>query len=95
MKGSAYLIRNVVPLEWIYTTLAFCLMHIVLVHRCQGLSGQQASSRANRRAAGAKTESAEPFEQPSWRAAASVSSGGGEMVYSILEQYFTFKYYKI
>lgn len=56
-------------------------MHIVLVHRCPGLSGQQAASRANLRAAGAKTESAEPFDQSSGRAAASVSSGGGEMVY--------------
>lgn len=64
-----------------FTTLAFCLMHIVLMHRCPGLSGQQAASRANLRAAGAKTESAEPFDQSSRRAAASVSSGGGEMVY--------------
>ncbi len=54
-------------------------MHIMLVHRRPGLSGQQAASRANLRAAGEKAESAEPFEQSSRRAATNVSSGGGEM----------------
>lgn len=53
----------------------------MLMHRRPGLSGQQAASRANLRAAGEKAESAEPFEQSSRRAATNVSSGGGEMVY--------------